>query len=42
MLTNQTIISDIKSIITKASEHAIRAVNHQRTLMYWEIGKRIF
>ncbi|WP_407478245.1 PDDEXK nuclease domain-containing protein [Elizabethkingia meningoseptica] len=42
MPVSQSIISDIKAIIAKAKEHAVRAVDHQRTLMYWEIGKRIF
>lgn len=42
MLINQSIISDIKSIISQSRENAIRAVDHQRTLMYWHIGKRIF
>lgn len=32
---NQTIISDIKSIISQSRENAIRAVDHQRTL-YWQ------
>lgn len=42
MLINQSLISDIKSIITKSKDNVIRAVDHQRTLMYWHIGKRIF
>lgn len=42
MLINQTIIFDIKSIISQSRDNAIRAVDHQRTLMYWHIGKRIF
>lgn len=42
MLINQSIISDIKSIIAQSQDKAIRAVDHQRTLMYWHIGKRIF
>ena len=42
MLINQSVISDIKSIITQSKDNAIRAVDHQRTLMYWHIGKRIF
>ncbi|MDE5432585.1 PDDEXK nuclease domain-containing protein [Elizabethkingia meningoseptica] len=42
MPVSQSIISDIKAIIAKAKQHAVRAVDHQRTLMYWEIGKRIF
>lgn len=42
MLVNQSIISDIKSIISQSRDNAIRAVDHLRTLMYWHIGKRIF
>jgi len=42
MLSDQTLVSDIKAIIVQAKENAVRAVDHQRTLMYWHIGKRIF
>jgi predicted nuclease of restriction endonuclease-like (RecB) superfamily len=42
MLQNQTIIPDIKAIITTARDKAIRAVDNERTLMYWYIGQRIF
>ena len=42
MQLNQSIISDIKSIIAQSRDRVIRAVDHQRTLMYWHIGKRIF
>ncbi|NIG54778.1 YhcG family protein [Chitinophaga sp. Cy-1792] len=42
MLINQSVIADIKTIITHSREQVIRAVDHQRTLMYWHIGKRIF
>lgn len=42
MQLNQSIISDIKSIIAQSRDRAIRAVDHQRKLMYWHIGKRIF
>ncbi|PRD56778.1 PDDEXK nuclease domain-containing protein [Sphingobacterium gobiense] len=42
MIINQSIITDIKNIIVQSKEKAIRAVDHQRTLMYWHIGKRIF
>jgi len=42
MLANQSILSDIKAIISQSKDKAIRAVDHQRTLMYWHIGKRIF
>ena len=42
MIINQSIIADIKAIIAQSKDKAIRAVDHQRTLMYWHIGKRIF
>jgi predicted nuclease of restriction endonuclease-like (RecB) superfamily len=42
MLINQSIIPDIKAIIASAQDKAIRAVDTERTLMYWHIGKRIF
>jgi len=42
MTINQTIIPDIKAIVTNAQNKAIRAVDNGRTLMYWYIGKRIF
>lgn len=42
MLINQSIITDIKTIIAQSKDKAIHAVDHQRTLMYWHIGKRIF
>ena len=42
MQLNHSIILDIKSIIAQSRDRVIRAVDHQRTLMYWHIGKRIF
>ncbi len=42
MLVNKSIIADIKTIIVQSKDNAIRAVDHQRTLMYWHIGRRIF
>lgn len=42
MLVNHSIIPEIKSIIATANDKAIRAVDTERTLMYWNIGKRIF
>ena len=42
MLTSQTLIEDIRNIIAQSLDRAIRAVDHERTLMYWHIGKRIF
>src|SRR5690606_28228569 len=37
-----TLVTDIKNIISRSKENAIRTVDHERTLMYWHIGKRIF
>ncbi|MEO7214660.1 DUF1016 N-terminal domain-containing protein [Mucilaginibacter sp.] len=42
MLINQSVIADIQAIIHGAKDNAIRLVDHERTLMYWQIGKRIF
>jgi len=42
MLVNQLVIADIQAIILQAKDKAIRLVDHERTLMYWQIGQRIF
>jgi predicted nuclease of restriction endonuclease-like (RecB) superfamily len=42
MNLEQSIITDIQSIIKSARENAVRAVDHERVTMYWHIGKRIF
>lgn len=42
MSLSQSLIGDIKSLIAKAKESAIRSVDHHRTIMYWHIGERIF
>lgn len=42
MTQNQQFINEIKKIISQSQENAIRAVDFQRVLMYWHIGKRIF
>jgi predicted nuclease of restriction endonuclease-like (RecB) superfamily len=42
ILINQSIVPDIKNIIATAKDKAIRAVDNERTIMYWNIGKRIF
>lgn len=42
MLINQSVTADIQSIIHDAKDKAIRLVDHERTLMYWQIGQRIF
>ncbi len=41
-LQNQSLIHQIKAIILASQERAIRAVDHERTVMYWHIGKHIF
>ena len=42
MIVSQSVITDIKAIILNAKEKAIRSVDHERTMMYWQIGQRIF
>lgn len=42
MALSQNLIHEIKSLIAKAKEGAIRSVDHHRTVMYWHIGERIF
>lgn len=41
MHPNPSILNDIKEIISGSKEQAIRAVDNERVLMYWHIGKRI-
>ncbi len=38
---NNTFISEIKTIIAKSKEQAIRSVDFQRVQMYWYLGERI-
>ena len=42
MIINQSLITDIKAIILNSKDKAIRLVDHERTMMYWHIGQRIF
>ncbi|MEJ6982405.1 PDDEXK nuclease domain-containing protein [Pedobacter sp. P351] len=42
MLTDQSLISDLKAIIENARDKAIRQIDFERTLMYWNVGQRIF
>lgn len=42
MNINPSFIEDIRSIISRSRQDAIKAVDHQRVLMYWNLGKRIF
>jgi len=37
-----SLTNDIKNLIATSQEKAIRAVDYQRVLLYWNIGKRIF
>ena len=42
MEINKNILLQIQAIIANAQEQAIRSVDTQRVLMYWQIGKVIF
>jgi hypothetical protein len=42
MEPNKNIIHQIQSIIANAKDRAIRSVDTERVLMYWQIGKVIF
>lgn len=42
MLQNQSLVPDIKAIIATSKDKAVKAVDNERTSMYWNIGKRIF
>ena len=42
MTLSQNLIHEIKSLIAIAKEGAVRSVDHHRTVMYWNIGERIF
>ncbi|MCA0364320.1 MAG: PDDEXK nuclease domain-containing protein [Bacteroidetes bacterium] len=42
MQLNKNLVSEIKSIIDNARERAVRSVDYERVLMYWEIGRVIF
>lgn len=37
-----SLINEIKELISQGREQAVRAVDHARVLMYWNIGQRIF
>ena len=42
MQINPKLIEEIKSIIESSRRKAIKAVDHQRVFMYWNLGQRIF
>ena len=40
-LMNQTLLTDIRSLIFSARQQVAQAVNAGLTMLYWEIGRRI-
>jgi predicted nuclease of restriction endonuclease-like (RecB) superfamily len=42
MQVRKDLLIEIQSIIAASREAAIRSVDHQRVLMYWRIGQKIF
>lgn len=38
---NNKILEDIKTIITSSRQRAVQAVDHERVIMYWNVGQRI-
>lgn len=42
MLIKQELIQQIHNIIATAKDRAIRSVDTERMMMYWQIGKVIF
>lgn len=42
MTLHQSLITEVKTLILQSRENAIRAVDHARVVMYWNVGKLIF
>ena len=42
MQLKQSLIEEIRGIINSSRAKAIRSVDNERVLMYWQIGKVIF
>lgn len=42
MILKKELIQQIQSIVATATDKAIRSVDAERVLMYWQIGKVIF
>ena len=40
--SSNSIIKDLKDLIAQAKNRAIRSVDNERILMFWQIGKRVF
>ena len=38
---SKSFVENIRQIISQAQANAVRAINHERVLMYWEIGRHI-
>lgn len=41
-IIKQNLTNDIKSLIASSQQKAIRAIDFERVLLYWHIGKRIY
>ena len=41
-VADSSIIERVRTIITEAQANAVRSVDYQRVLMYWNIGREIF
>ncbi len=42
MEIRKDVLHQIRSIVTSAQTKAVKAIDHERVLMYWQIGKLIF
>ena len=42
MKLRTSLLREIKQIIVRSKEQAVRSVDNARVLMYWKIGKVIF
>ena len=40
--THETFYDDVRNIIIEARNNAVRSVDFQRVVMYWQLGERIF
>ena len=41
-MIRKDLIEEIQAIIAAAKEKAIRSIDFERVLMYWNIGRKIF
>jgi hypothetical protein len=40
-ITTQQLLADIRLLIDQAQARAVRSVNFERVLLYWNVGKHI-